>query len=45
VLVNNAGIAIRYDLPPSQQRIADIQATYDVNVFGAIRAQRPALSR
>jgi NAD(P)-dependent dehydrogenase (short-subunit alcohol dehydrogenase family) len=37
VLVNNAGIAIRYDLPPSQQRIADIQATYDVNVFGPIR--------
>lgn len=37
VLVNNAGIAIRYDLPPSQQRIGDIQATYDVNVFGAIR--------
>ncbi|HWM68496.1 MAG TPA: SDR family NAD(P)-dependent oxidoreductase [Steroidobacteraceae bacterium] len=37
VLVNNAGIAIRYDLPPSQQRVADIQATYDVNVFGPIR--------
>ena len=37
VLVNNAGIAIRYDLPPSQQCIADIQATYDVNVFGPIR--------
>ena len=37
VLVNNAGIAIRYDLPPSQQRITDIQATYEVNVFGPIR--------
>jgi NAD(P)-dependent dehydrogenase (short-subunit alcohol dehydrogenase family) len=37
VLVNNAGIAIRYDLPPSQQNIADVQATYDVNVFGPIR--------
>lgn len=37
VLVNNAGIAVRYDLPPSQQRIADIEATYDVNVFGPIR--------
>jgi NAD(P)-dependent dehydrogenase (short-subunit alcohol dehydrogenase family) len=37
VLVNNAGIAIRYDLPPSQQHIVDIQATYDVNVFGPIR--------
>jgi len=37
VLVNNAGIAIRYDLPPSQQDIEDIQATYEVNVFGPIR--------
>jgi NAD(P)-dependent dehydrogenase (short-subunit alcohol dehydrogenase family) len=37
VLVNNAGIAIRYDLPPSQQQIADIQDTYAVNVFGPIR--------
>ena len=37
VLVNNAGIAIQYDLPPSQQRIADIQATFEVNVFGPIR--------
>jgi len=37
VLVNNAGIAINYDLPPSKQAIADIKATYEVNVFGAIR--------
>jgi NAD(P)-dependent dehydrogenase (short-subunit alcohol dehydrogenase family) len=43
VLVNNAGIAIRYDLPPSQQRIADIQATYDVNVFGPIRVTQAFL--
>jgi NAD(P)-dependent dehydrogenase (short-subunit alcohol dehydrogenase family) len=43
VLVNNAGIAIRYDLPPSQQLIADIQATYDVNVFGPIRVTQAFL--
>ncbi|WP_244617292.1 SDR family oxidoreductase [Pleomorphomonas diazotrophica] len=34
VLLSNTGIAIRSDLPPSQQQLADIQATYDVNVFG-----------
>ncbi|MER8636393.1 SDR family oxidoreductase [Mesorhizobium sp. M1365] len=44
VLVNNAGVAINYDLPPSQQRIADIQATYDVNVFGPIRVTQAFLS-
>jgi NAD(P)-dependent dehydrogenase (short-subunit alcohol dehydrogenase family) len=43
VLVNNAGIAIRYDLPPSQQRLADIQTTYDVNVFGPIRVTQAFL--
>ncbi|MER8393927.1 SDR family oxidoreductase [Mesorhizobium sp. M1340] len=43
VLVNNAGVAINYDLPPSQQRIADIQATYDVNVFGPIRVTQAFL--
>jgi len=43
VLINNAGIAIRYDLPPSQQRIADIRATYEVNVFGPIRVTQAFL--
>jgi NAD(P)-dependent dehydrogenase (short-subunit alcohol dehydrogenase family) len=43
VLVNNAGIAIRYDLPPSQQLIADILATYDVNAFGPIRVTQAFL--
>jgi NAD(P)-dependent dehydrogenase (short-subunit alcohol dehydrogenase family) len=37
VLVNNAGVAINYDRLPSEQAIADIEATYKVNVFGAIR--------
>lgn len=43
VLVNNAGIAIRYDLPPSQQHVADISDTYDVNVFGPVRVTQAFL--
>jgi NAD(P)-dependent dehydrogenase (short-subunit alcohol dehydrogenase family) len=52
-LVNNAGIAAkylesltpdgRYDLRPSQERVVDIQATYDVNVFGPIRVTQAFL--
>jgi NAD(P)-dependent dehydrogenase (short-subunit alcohol dehydrogenase family) len=52
-LVNNAGVAVRYleslgpdgryDLPPSRERIADIQAIYDVNVFGPIRVTQAFL--
>ncbi|WP_136616518.1 MULTISPECIES: SDR family oxidoreductase [Mesorhizobium] len=43
VLVNNAGIAINYELPPSQQHLADVRATYDVNVFGPIRVTQAFL--
>ena len=53
VLVNNAGIAAkylesltpdgRYDLSPSRERVPDIQATYDVNVFGPIRVTQAFL--
>ncbi|UCI05539.1 SDR family NAD(P)-dependent oxidoreductase [Mesorhizobium sp. B1-1-8] len=53
VLVNNAGIAPgyvesfgpdgRYERPPSQENVADIQATYDVNVFGPIRVTKAFL--
>lgn len=43
VLVNNAGVAINYDPPPSQQSVADIQATYEVNVFGPIRVTQAFL--
>lgn len=43
VLVNNAGVAINYELAPSEQRIADIQATYEVNVFGPIRVTQAFL--
>jgi NAD(P)-dependent dehydrogenase (short-subunit alcohol dehydrogenase family) len=43
VLVNNAGVAINYDLPPSEQAVADIKATYEVNVFGPIRVTQAFL--
>ncbi|MCV3206346.1 SDR family NAD(P)-dependent oxidoreductase [Mesorhizobium sp. YC-39] len=43
VLVNNAGVAINYELAPSEQHLADIQATYDVNVFGPIRVTQAFL--
>lgn len=43
VLVNNAGVAINYELPPSQQHLADVRATYDVNVFGPIRVTQAFL--
>ena len=43
VLMNNAGIALNYDRPPSEQIIGDIRATYEVNVFGAIRVTQAFL--
>ena len=43
VLVNNAGVAINYELPPSEQHLADIRATYEVNVFGPIRVTQAFL--
>jgi NAD(P)-dependent dehydrogenase (short-subunit alcohol dehydrogenase family) len=43
VLVNNAGIAINYDRPPSEQSMGDIRATYEVNVFGPIRTTQAFL--
>ena len=43
VLINNAGIALNYDRPPSEQIIGDIRATYEVNVFGAIRVTQAFL--
>lgn len=43
VLVNNAGVAINYDRPPSEQAMADIKATYEVNVFGPIRVTQAFL--
>ncbi|MBZ9809822.1 MULTISPECIES: SDR family NAD(P)-dependent oxidoreductase [unclassified Mesorhizobium] len=53
VLVNNAGIAPgyvdalgpdgRYELPPSRENVADIKATYEVNVFGPVRVTQAFL--
>ena len=53
VLVNNAGIAPsyidalgpdgRYERPPSREDIADMKATYDVNVFGPVRVSQAFL--
>jgi NAD(P)-dependent dehydrogenase (short-subunit alcohol dehydrogenase family) len=53
VLVNNAGIAPgyvesfgpdgRYERPPSEEHVADIQATYGVNVIGPIRVTQAFL--
>lgn len=43
VLVNNAGIAGRADLSPSQQPVDDIKAVYEVNVFGPIRTTQAFL--
>ncbi|MGX8012181.1 SDR family NAD(P)-dependent oxidoreductase [Mesorhizobium sp. ORM8.1] len=53
VLVNNAGIAPgyvdalgpdgRYERPPSREDVADMKATYDVNVFGPVRVTQALL--
>ena len=36
VLVNNAGINIGYDVPPSRIQLADMRAVYETNVFGVV---------
>ncbi|TPI40559.1 SDR family oxidoreductase [Mesorhizobium sp. B3-1-9] len=53
VLVNNAGIAPgyvdalgpdgRYERPPSRENVAEMKATYDVNVFGPVRVTQAFL--
>lgn len=37
VLVNNAGIVLDLQTPPSELGMDDVRATYEVNVFGPIR--------
>jgi len=37
VLVNNAGIIIAPTVPPSEVRMEDVKATFEVNLFGPIR--------
>ncbi|WP_027165166.1 SDR family oxidoreductase [Mesorhizobium sp. WSM3224] len=53
VLVNNAGIAPgyvdalgpdgRYERPPSREDVADMKATFDVNLFGPVRVTQAFL--
>ena len=43
VLVNNAGIASREAMPPSQVRLTDFKALFEVNLFGAVRVTQAAL--
>ena len=52
-LVNNAGVALgyvealdadgRYQRPPSRETVADMKATYEVNVFGPVRVTQAFL--
>jgi len=37
VLVNNAGIILDLETPPSELAMEDVKATYEVNLFGPIR--------
>jgi len=37
VLVNNAGIVLDLQTPPSELNMKDVKATYEVNLFGPIR--------
>ena len=35
-LVNNAGISVSWDVPPSQTRIEDMRAVFETDVFGVV---------
>jgi NAD(P)-dependent dehydrogenase (short-subunit alcohol dehydrogenase family) len=43
VLINNAGIALSLDSPPSIESLDVIRETYEVNVFGPIRVTQALL--
>lgn len=43
VLVNNAGLLVGRDDPPSRQSIEDLRTTYEANVFGPIRVTQAFL--
>jgi len=43
VLVNNAGIILDRTRPPSEARMEDIKATFEVNLYGAIRVTQAFL--
>jgi NAD(P)-dependent dehydrogenase (short-subunit alcohol dehydrogenase family) len=42
-LVNNAGINIGWELPPSQARVPDVQAIFEVDVIGVFAVTRAML--
>lgn len=43
VLVNNAGIALGFSSPPSEQSMDELKAVFEVNVFGPIRVTQAFL--
>ena len=43
VLVNNAGIALGFSEPPSEQSMDELKAVYEVNVFGPVRVTQAFL--
>lgn len=43
VLINNAGIAIDMSKAPSEVRMQDMKAVYEVNLFGAVRVTQAFL--
>jgi NAD(P)-dependent dehydrogenase (short-subunit alcohol dehydrogenase family) len=43
VLVNNAGVILDRTRPPSQARMEDIKATFEVNLYGPIRVTQAFL--
>jgi len=43
VLVNNAGVALDFRGPPSQESVDQIKAIYEVNVFGPVRVTQAFL--
>jgi NAD(P)-dependent dehydrogenase (short-subunit alcohol dehydrogenase family) len=43
VLVNNAGIALGFSNPPSEQPMDELKTVYEVNVFGPIRVTQAFL--
>jgi NAD(P)-dependent dehydrogenase (short-subunit alcohol dehydrogenase family) len=48
ILINNAGIALDGDVPPSQVKLDVIRNTFEVNVFGSVRVTQafiPLLKR
>jgi NAD(P)-dependent dehydrogenase (short-subunit alcohol dehydrogenase family) len=43
ILINNAGIAVDMTKPPSEVRMEDMKAVYEVNLFGPVRVTQAFL--